>query len=155
MTNTTYKITAPATGKCVPIEAVHDKALSSKMLGEGIAIFPTEGKVVAPCDCVVNCVSEAKRAVTVLDTKNDLELMLCADIDEAMSNPKFSFCVEPGQVVKAGESLFTCDVEDIKAHGYRVDFPCIVTNAALANIDVMSGDVVCGETDVMSCESVG
>lgn len=156
MTNTMYQFAAPATGKCVPIEAVYNKTFSSKVLGDGVAIFPTEGEVVAPCDCIISCVSEASRAVTVLGTTHNLELMLCADIDDGMSNPKFSFCVEPGQMVKSGEVLFTCDVEDIQAQGYSVDFPCIITNASLSEgIDVTNGDVVRGESTVMSCEYVG
>ena len=52
----TYEFVSPATGKCVPIEAVYDRTLSSKILGDGISIFPTsgEGTVSAPCDCMVS-----------------------------------------------------------------------------------------------------
>ena len=154
---TTYEFVSPATGKCVPIEAIYDKTLSSKVLGDGVAIFPTagEGTVSAPCDCVVSRVSEAKNAVTILDTVRDIEIMLCAEVGTDMHSPKVSFCVEPGQTVKTGETLFTCDVDDIRAHGYQVEFPCIITNAPLSDIRATTGDVIRGESSVMTCESVG
>ena len=154
---TTYEFVSPATGKCVPIEAVYDKTLSSKVLGDGVAIFPTagEGTVSAPCDCVVSRVSEAKNAVTILDTVRDIEIMLCAEVGTDMHSPKVSFCVEPGQTVKTGETLFTCDVDDIRAHGYQVEFPCIITNAPLSDIRATTGDVIRGESSVMTCEAVG
>lgn len=154
----TYDFIAPATGKCVPIEAVYDKTLSSKELGDGIAIFPSAGEhtVCAPCDCMVSMTSAAKRAVTILDPAHDIELMLCADIDDqGMYSPKFTLCAQEGQTVKAGEPLFTCDIDDIRAHGYQVEFPCILTNAMLSDITVASGDVVRGQTRVMTCEAVG
>lgn len=153
----TYEFVSPATGKCVPIEAVYDRTLSSKILGDGISIFPTsgEGTVSAPCDCMVSRVSQAKNAVTILDTVRDIEMLLCAEVSSEMSNAKVSFCVEPGQTVKTGETLFTCDVDDIRAHGYQVEFPCIITNAPLSHVRTTSGDVVRGQSNVLSCESVG
>ncbi len=152
-----YAYVSPATGKCVPIEAVYDHTLSSKALGNGVAIFPTsgEGTVSAPCDCVVSCVSQAKNAITILDTVRDIELLLCAEFDEEPGSARVSFCVEPGQAVRRGETLFTCDVEDIRAHGHQVEFPCIITNAPLAEIRVTGGDVVRGQSPVLSCEVAG
>lgn len=152
MSITTYEFVAPATGKCVPIEAVHSIALSSKALGEGVSIFPTDGTVVAPCDCVVCCVAPERYAVTLLDSSRNVELMLCADIDENMPAPQFHFHVKAGQQLHAGDVLFTCDIDAIQSHGAHVEFPCIITNAAAVDVNIAPGDVVRGETHIMSCE---
>ena len=57
MTTTTYNLIAPATGKCMPIEVSLDTDLSRGMLGNGVAIIPTEDTVTAPFDCLVTSVS--------------------------------------------------------------------------------------------------
>ena len=154
MTTTTYYFTAPVTGKCVPIEATYDMELSNKMLGNGVSIFATEGTVTAPFDCMVTVVSQTQHAVVILDTKHDIEMMLCADTDTA-DEVTCSFCVQPGSTVKQGEPLFSCDVQGVQAKGGHVTFSCILTNLPAEDVHVMSGDVIGGKSHMMSCACVG
>ena len=153
MTTTTYYFTAPATGKCVPIEASYDMDLSSGMLGNGVSILATEGTVTAPFDCMVTAVSATQHAVVILDTRRDIEMMLCAasDTDE---EAVCTFHVQPGDIVKQGAQLFSCDVQRVRAKGGRVTFSCILTNLPAEDVNVMSGDVIGGKSHVMSCACV-
>lgn len=146
MTTATFDFMAPATGKCVPIEAVHH-SLSDRTLGEGIAIFPNNNTVVAPCNGVITRVSD--HAVTLFDSEHDIELLLTADMDA--QHQDFHLHVQAGQKVTTGTELFSCDVDAIKAQGGYVDFSCIVTNLPVEEVSVCSGDVETGKTRMFSC----
>ena len=146
MTTATFDFMAPATGKCVPIEAVHH-SLSDRTLGEGIAIFPNNNTVVAPCNGMITRVSD--HAVTLFDSEHDIELLLTADRDA--QHHDFQLHVQAGQTVTTGTELFSCDVEAIKAQGGYVDFSCIVTNLPVEEVSVCSGDVETGKTRMFSC----
>lgn len=147
MTTATFDFMAPATGKCVPIEAVHH-SLSDRALGEGIAILPTEGTVCAPCAGIITRVSD--HAVTMLDTKHDIELLLTADIASIRAH-KVEMHVKTGDMVKEGDTLFSCDVDAIKHEAGYVDFSCIVTNLPQDDVSVCFGDVVTGQSRMFSC----
>lgn len=154
MTTTTYNFIAPATGKCVPIEASHDIDLSRGMLGNGVTIIPTEDTVTAPFDCMVTSVSPSHHAVVILDTAHDVELMLCADTGIS-TDAACTFFVQPGNVVKQGAPLFSCNIQDIQARGGHVELSCILTNLPAEDVSVMSGDVISGKSRIMSCECIG
>lgn len=154
MTTTTYNFIAPATGKCMPIEASRDMNLSTGMLGNGVSIIPTEDTVTAPFDCMVISVSPSQHAVVILDTIHDVEMMLCADTDIYV-DPACTFFVQQGSVVKQGAPLFSCNVKDIQKRGGHVTFSCILTNLPGAEVNVISGDVISGKSRIMSCEYVG
>lgn len=153
MTTTTYNLIAPATGKCMPIEVSLDTDLSRGMLGNGVAIIPTEDTVTAPFDCLVTSVSPSQHAVVILDTAHDIELMLRADTDIS-AEVSCTFFVQRGNTVKQGEPLFSCNVQDIQARGGHVELPCILTNLPAKDVTVMSGDVISGKSRVMSCECI-
>ena len=59
---------AHLTGKVVPLEQVEDEAFSAKVLGDGIAIEPTQGKLYAPCDGKVDMVFDTKHAVNLVSS---------------------------------------------------------------------------------------
>lgn len=153
MTTAIYNFTAPVTGKCIPIDALHTDMLGDKVLGEGVSILPTEGTVVAPCDGYINRISKSGHAVTLFDTTHNLEIMLGANTEA--DDLDFNLCVRVGEAVKAGSPLFTCNVEDIRARGGFVDVSCIVTNVPVNEVSVNCGDVVRGKSRIMSCECAG
>ena len=150
MTTAMYDFMAPITGKCVPIDALHSDLLGDKVLGEGVSILPTENTVVAPCDGLISRVSESNRTVTFLDTEHNLEILMEANTDS--EHASFDLHVHAGEAVKAGNALFSCNVTDIQARGGRVDVSCIVTNLPTKEVHVNCGDVVRGETCILSCE---
>ncbi len=150
MTTAMYDFLAPVTGKCVPIDALHSDLLGDKVLGEGVSILATEDTVVAPCDCIISRVSESNRSVTFLDTAHNLEVLL--EVSTESAQVAFDLQVHVGEAVKAGTPLFSCNVTEIRAHGGRVDVACIVTNLPTEDVRVSCGDVVRGETRILSYE---
>ncbi|MDO4173830.1 MAG: PTS glucose transporter subunit IIA [Eubacteriales bacterium] len=153
MTTAIHHFTAPITGKCVPIGALHTDFLGNKSLGDGVSIFPSENTVVAPCDGIISRVSESARIVTMLDPVHNLELLLSVSTESEHAD--CTMCVKMGEHVHAGTPLFTCNIDAIHAKGGSVDVSCIVTNLPTAEIDVACGDVVRGQTRILSCACVG
>jgi beta-glucoside PTS system EIICBA component len=116
----------PVKGKVIPLSAVKDEAFASEALGLGIAIEPTEGKVVAPFDCTVVSMLPSKHAVC-LESENGTELLIHVGIDTvSLGGQHFEAHVTEGQKVKAGELLISFDMEAISKEGYSLQTPVIV-----------------------------
>ena len=115
-------------GTVVDLEDVEDDVFSQKILGEGIAVEPSEGKLYAPCDGKVDSVFDTKHAVNILSS-NGAEVLLHIGIDTVKLGGKhFESHVSDGQEIKRGDLLITFDIEAIKAEGYKVTTPLIIGN---------------------------
>lgn len=112
------EILAFASGEFVGIEKVNDPTFSQKVLGDGVAILPTEGKIYAPADCTVEMVMDTKHAVG-LRTKAGNGLLLHVGIDTVQLGGKyFQVHVEEGQNLKAGDCILDFDKDKIAGEGY-------------------------------------
>jgi PTS system beta-glucosides-specific IIC component len=119
---------APVAGQVVALADVNDATFSSGALGHGVAIIPTEGKVVAPLDGEVKVLMPSKHAVGFV-TDSGVELLIHVGIDTVeLDGEHFTSHVQVGQKVKKGDTLITFDTEAIKDKGYEVVTPVIVTN---------------------------
>lgn len=119
---------AHMTGKAVPLEEVGDEVFSAKVLGEGIAIEPAEGRLYAPCDGRVDMVFDTKHAVNIVSS-DGCEVLLHIGIDTVKLGGKyFESHVEAGQQVRRGDLLVTFDMEKIRRAGYKLTTPMIVGN---------------------------
>ena len=115
-------------GAVVDLEDVEDDVFSQKILGEGIAVEPSEGKLYAPCDGKVDSVFDTKHAVNILSS-DGAEVLLHIGIDTVKLGGKhFESHVSDGQEIKRGDLLITFDIEAIKAEGYKVTTPLIIGN---------------------------
>ncbi len=115
-------------GTAVKLEDVGDDVFSQKILGEGIAVEPSEGRLYAPCDGEVDSVFDTKHAVNILSAEG-VEVLLHIGIDTVKLGGKyFESHVSDGQKVKKGDLLITFDIEAIKAEGYKVTTPFIIAN---------------------------
>lgn len=115
-------------GTVVNLEDVKDDVFSQKILGEGIAVEPSEGKLYAPCDGKVDSVFDTKHAVNILSS-DGAEVLLHIGIDTVKLGGKhFESHVSDGQEIKKGDLLITFDIEAIKAEGYKVTTPLIIGN---------------------------
>jgi PTS system beta-glucosides-specific IIC component len=122
-------INAPIKGEVIELEKVSDKAFSSKSMGDGFAIIPEEGKVVAPFDCDIEALFPTKHAIG-LKRIDGLELLIHIGFDTVNLNGEFfEVLVKTGDHVKAGDTLITFDIAAIKNKGYEVTTPVIVTNS--------------------------
>ena len=120
---------APMAGKAVPITEVPDPTFAECMLGNGIAIIPSEGKVVAPCDATVDAMFETGHAVSLV-AANGAEILIHVGLDTVMLKGKhFTVHAKSGDQVKKGDLLIEFDNESIKAEGYNTITPVLVCNS--------------------------
>lgn len=115
-------------GTVVRIEDVEDDVFSQKILGDGIAVEPSEGKLYAPCDGKVDSVFDTRHAINILST-DGAEVLLHIGIDTVKLGGKhFEAHVTDGQEIKKGDLLISFDIEAIKAEGCKVTTPLIIGN---------------------------
>ena len=107
---------------------VEDEAFAGRMLGDGVAIEPTVGELVAPADGEITMVFDTKHAVA-MTTTDGAEILMHVGIDTVkLEGKNFETFVNDGDQVKKGQTLIKFDIPAIKAAGYKVTTPCIVTN---------------------------
>ena len=115
-------------GTVVPLAEVKDEAFASGALGDGIAIEPTDGELVAPADGEISSTFETHHAVG-MTTADGAELLMHIGIDTVKLGGKhFIYLVNEGDKVKKGQPLIRFELEAIKAEGYPVTTPLIVCN---------------------------
>lgn len=119
---------AYASGELIAMEDVQDATFAQKILGDGVAIIPSEGGVYAPADGEVLSIFETKHAVC-LTTKGGKEILLHIGIDTVnLKGRYFTAYVKDGDSVKAGQLLVSFDLEKTKAEGYDMVIPMIFTD---------------------------
>ncbi len=119
---------AHAKGKTIALEEVEDEAFAGKVLGDGIAIEPSEGKLYSPCDGKVDTVFDTKHAINIVSDEG-AEILLHIGIDTVKLGGKyFEACVKNGDRVKKGELLISFDANKIKKAGYKLTTPLVVCN---------------------------
>ena len=122
-------LTSPMTGEAVHLSAVPDPVFADGMLGKGIAVEPSEGRLYAPCDGIVENIAETKHAVN-LRGEGGAEILLHIGIDTVKLGGKhFTAHVTSGQAVKRGELLVSFDMKAISAAGYALTSPMVITNS--------------------------
>ena len=122
-------VTSPMIGKALPLSEVPDPAFSQKLMGEGIAIEPTDNHVYAPYDGEVTAVFEASKHAIGLVLDNGVELLIHVGIDTVnLTNNEFQYHVKLNQKVKKGDRLISFDPQAIKQAGYPLITPIIIVN---------------------------
>ena len=140
-------------GKVMPIEEAPDDVFSQKIMGDGVAIEPSNTVVTAPADCDVSVVMADTGHACGLTLPNGVELLIHVGVDTVdMGGDGFKLLVNEGDHVKAGQKLIEFDPEKIKAAGHPCTTMLIVTaEGSAANIQMHSGmDAKAGETTVIS-----
>ena len=142
-------VTAPLSGRVIPMEEIPDQVFSQGILGEGVGIEPTGNVVVAPADATVCSVMEDSRHAVGLTLDNGAELLIHVGIDTvSMNGDGFQLHVKEGDRVRLGDKLITFDPEKIKAAGHPTTTAFLVTDPGdLAptfetNVDAQAGRTV-------------
>ena len=116
-------------GTAILLSQVNDATFASEVLGKGIAVIPSKGEVVAPCDATVETVFDTKHAVG-LSTENGMELLVHIGINTVELEGKYYTAhVKAGDHVNKGQLLLSFDMDKIKDAGYDMTTPLIVTNS--------------------------
>lgn len=142
-------------GKVIPITDVQDEVFSQKIMGDGVAIEPSNTVVTAPADCDVSVVMADTGHACGLTLANGVELLIHVGVDTVdMGGDGFKLLVNEGDHVKAGQPLIEFDPEKIRAAGHPCTTMLIVTGeGSAAGITMHTGmDVKAGETTVISWE---
>lgn len=122
------KVTAPLNGKLVDLSEVPDPVFAEKMMGDGLAIEPSEGLVVAPVDGEIQSIFPTKHAVGI-KTKSGVELLIHIGLETVSLNGEgFEAYVKAGDKVKRGDKLISFDLEIISEKAKSTVTPIIITN---------------------------
>lgn len=137
------EIAAPVAGKVTRLEDVPDPTFAQGILGPGIAIEPTEGRIVAPADGTVDVMFETGHAVS-LTTAGGAELLIHIGIDTVQLEGKhYKACCKAGDQVKKGDTLIEFDPEAIKAEGYKIVTPILICNPeTFKDVKTVAGETV-------------
>lgn len=140
---------APMSGKAVPISQVPDPTFAEGLLGNGIAIEPTDGKVYAPCDATVDMMFTTGHAVSLI-ADCGAELLIHVGLETvSLEGKPFTVHVANGDKVKKGQLLMEADLEAIQAAGLPTITPMLICNTSdyatfntMTGKDVTNADVV-------------
>lgn len=121
-------VASPIKGEIKPLNEVEDEAFSSGIMGQGVAIIPSEGKLYAPCDGEVTAFFPTGHAIGMM-TDSGLEVLMHVGMDTVQLDGKgFTPKVEQGAKVKKGDLLLEFDLDVITGAGLPIVTPVIITN---------------------------
>ena len=121
-------IYAPIAGKAVAISEVPDPTFAEGMLGNGIAIEPTEGKVYAPCDATVDMMFDTGHAVSLV-TASGAEILIHVGLETVgLEGKPFTVHVANGDMVKKGQLMIEVDLDAVKEAGLPTITPVLICN---------------------------
>ena len=122
-------IYAPLKGRTIPLDEVPDQVFSDKLMGDGLAIYPDNGEVVAPFDGTVELVFPTKHAIG-LKSESGVEVLIHFGLETVgLQGEGFTVHVDSGETIVKGQSLMTVDLDYIKTHAKSDITPIIVTNS--------------------------
>lgn len=146
-------ITSPVEGKVISLTEVKDPTFSQEILGKGAAIIPEKGVVYAPFDGKVDAVFETGHALGLV-SEDGVELLVHVGIDTVnLKGKHFTPKKKSGDAMKKGDILLEFDIDKIKADGYDVTTPIIISNTEqFAKVKACEDKVVTKESKLLSVQ---
>lgn len=124
------EITAPIEGEALPLSEVNDPTFRDKILGDGIAIRPKTGRVVAPVDGKIVILFQTKHAISIL-SEQGVELLIHIGLDTVkLKGEFFKSYVQTNQEVKKGDLLLEFDMKQIEDAAYDLISPIVICNTS-------------------------
>ena len=124
----TVLVAAPLTGEAVSLETVNDPTFAEGILGKGIAIQPSEGRVVSPVNGTIATIFETGHAMGLV-SEDGAEILIHVGLDTVnLKGKHFHVKIKSGDTVNVGDCILEFDLEAIKAEGYDVITPVIISN---------------------------
>ncbi|WP_035291060.1 PTS glucose transporter subunit IIA [Clostridium sp. KNHs214] len=150
--NKTVELVSPIAGKILPIEEVPDKVFSEKIMGDGVAVVPKDGKIVSPVDGTIATIFPTNHAIGLV-TKEGLEVLIHIGLDTVELNGLgFKRRIENGSKVKKGDMLMEFDPNLVMEHGKSPITLVIITNMdKVKHIEKNSGDIKRGDEFIFTC----
>ncbi len=120
------ELQAFAIGKVIPLVDVADDVFSAKMMGDGFAIQPTSGQIIAPCEAIVTNIFPTKHAIS-LQTKQHAEILLHFGLDTVeLEGLPFEIHVNEGDTISLGQELAQIDLALIQEKGKQTDLIFVI-----------------------------
>ncbi|MCA1010014.1 glucose-specific PTS transporter subunit IIBC [Halobacillus halophilus] len=121
---------SPIKGKVMPITDVPDQVFSGKMMGDGFAIDPQDGKIVSPVNGKILNIFPTKHAIG-LEAENGMEILVHIGIDTvSLKGEGFTALISEGDEVKQGQAIMEVDLDYIRKHAASAITPIVFTNLA-------------------------
>lgn len=125
-----YSISSPIIGELVPLSEVQDETFSSCMLGQGVAVKPSVGKVVAPFNGTIRALLPTEHALGLVSEDQKIELLIHIGIDTVeLKGNGFRTDKKAGDTFNKGEVLLEFDIDLLKEKGYDTIVPIIISNS--------------------------
>lgn len=123
-------VMAPLSGAVIPLNELKDDAFSQGVLGKGVGIEPTDGKVLSPVDGTVTTLFPTLHAIG-LTADSGVELLIHIGLDTVQMGGKgFTAHIKQGDHVKKGQHIMDVDLNAVKAAGFSTQTPVIITNSS-------------------------
>ncbi|MFR0018736.1 MAG: beta-glucoside-specific PTS transporter subunit IIABC [Paraclostridium sp.] len=123
-------VVSPIKGKVLNLSDIEDAAFSSGVLGQGVAIIPSDGKVVAPVNGVVTTLFPSLHAIGILSDEG-VEVLIHIGLNTVQLEGRgFESCIKQGDRITKGQAILKFDIDVIKEAGYSVVTPIVVTNSS-------------------------
>lgn len=138
-------------GDVIPIDQVKDEVFASKSMGDGIAIIPTNNRVLSPADSEVILIMEETKHAICLKLSNNMEIMIHVGIDTVnLKGSCFNLLVKKGDKVKEGQPLILFDTDKIQKQGYDITTMLVILNEGKAsNINFKTGFIAESAKDIV------
>ncbi|MCR1899593.1 PTS glucose transporter subunit IIA [Irregularibacter muris] len=146
----TFSLISPMTGEIIAIGQVPDSVFAEKMVGDGLAIKPTEEIVVAPCDGKIIQIFPTKHAIGI-ETSEGIQILIHVGLDTVALNGRgFESFIQAGDDVKQGDKLLKIDLKLIQNYASSAISPIVITNMdKVEELSVEQGKVTRGESKIM------
>ncbi len=146
MSGKQIRIFAPVTGECLPLDQTPDEVFSQKIMGDGAAVIPSDGKIVSPVDGAVTMVAETKHAYG-FRTDEGVEILVHAGLDSvSLKGEGFTTYVRAGDRVRRGDLVAEVDLALFKERGISPITPVLITECGDdAQLQTAEGTVRAGE----------
>ena len=150
-TRSSIVVTAPFSGTLVPLSEVPDETFASGVLGEGIAIEPSDGLFCSPVDGTVETIAETKHAIGFA-ADNGLEILVHVGLETVSLNGEgFEILVKEGDRVKAGQPVAKADLALIRERGLKTITSLVLTGGADdMELHCAEGLATAGKTPVLT-----
>lgn len=148
-----YVIYAPISGEIVPIESISDVVFSEKILGDGVAIKSSSGRVVAPISGKLTQLFSESHAFMI--ENENLTLFIYFGIGATFNKEQTITHCQVGDNVEIGELIFEVDLSFFDEHNEPLFTPIIVTNLDLiVDLVKLKGDVIEKQSPIMLIKNV-
>ena len=151
MNSEIIRVFAPLSGTVLPLEEVPDEVFSQKVLGDGLAIIPEDGKIYSPVNGEIASVAETKHAYG-FTSEDGLEVLVHFGLDTvALKGEGFTSHVSEGDSVKVGDLIAEVDLSLLEKNGIRTITPVLVCDGADGKqMETVYGQVKAGLTEIIA-----